>query len=416
MTADATTTDTRADVAAPESTTSSTTNSTILSEKKSSTPSTPGTTTAPLTPLTPKDAKAKLRKDEKADISRSSSLLDLLHVPTPEPIKFAPLNVPTHRRAQTAAVAVWSVMIPITTTAFFGAFIFPFLWPFLIAYAVWFLFVDKAWERKGGRPQEWVRRSAFWRYFAGYYPVRTIKEADLPADRKYVFGYHPHGIISMGALCTFATEATGFSELFPGIKPHLLTLDSNFRVPFYRDILMAMGISSVSKRSCRSILKKGAGNSITIVIGGASESLYAHPGTHNLTLKKRFGFVKVAIREGADLVPVYGFGENDIYEQLPNAKGSAVYKFQKNFQSMFGFTFPLFHGRGIFNYNYGLMPFRHDIVTVIGKPIKIKQNPNPSDEEVQEYHKLYIEGLQEIWDKYKDEFAKDRTSELKLVA
>lgn len=62
---------------------------------------------------------------------------------------------------------------------------------------------------------------------AGYYPVRTLKEADLPADRKYVFGYHPHGIISMGALCTFATEATGFSELFPGIKPHLLTLGTS---------------------------------------------------------------------------------------------------------------------------------------------------------------------------------------------
>jgi hypothetical protein len=51
-----------------------------------------------------------------------------------------------------------------------------------------------------------------------------IKEADLPADRTYVFGYHPHGIISMGAVATFATEYTGFSENYPGIKSHLLTL------------------------------------------------------------------------------------------------------------------------------------------------------------------------------------------------
>jgi 2-acylglycerol O-acyltransferase 2 len=53
-----------------------------------------------------------------------------------------------------------------------------------------------------------------------------------------------------------------------------------------------------------------------IVIGGATESLRAHPGTADLTLKRRLGFIKIAIREGADLVPVFSFGENDIYDQL----------------------------------------------------------------------------------------------------
>jgi hypothetical protein len=83
------------------------------------------------------------------------------------------------------------------------------------------------------------------------------------------------------------SKATGFSDQFPGITPHLLTLASNFKVPFYRDILMAMGIYSVSKASCSNILKAGPGSSITIVVGGAAESLSAHPGTVNLTLRKR---------------------------------------------------------------------------------------------------------------------------------
>lgn len=95
---------------------------------------------------------------------------------------------------------------------------------------------------------------------------------------------------------------------------YMLMADSNFGIPFYREILMAHGICSVSKRSCRNILSKGPGNAITIVVGGAAESLAAHPGTQDLTLKKRFGFVKVAIREGAQLVPVFSFGENDVSE------------------------------------------------------------------------------------------------------
>lgn len=75
---------------------------------------------------------------------------------------------------------------------------------------------------------------------------------------------------------------------------------------------MLHGVASVSKGSCHNILSQGPGNAITIVVGGAAESLSAHPGTADLTLKKRFGFIKMAIRAGADLVPVFSFGENDV--------------------------------------------------------------------------------------------------------
>jgi hypothetical protein len=104
-----------------------------------------------------------------------------------------------------------------------------------------------------------------------------------------------------------------FSASQPMTTNHSRSItESNFRIPLYRDIMMLHGMASVSKPSCKNILSKGAGEAITIVIGGASESLSAHPGTADLTLKKRFGFVKIAIREGADLVPVFSFGENDV--------------------------------------------------------------------------------------------------------
>lgn len=101
-----------------------------------------------------------------------------------------------------------------------------------------------------------------------------------------------------GALATFATEATGFTKAYPGIRPHLLTLASNFRMPVYRDVLLALGICSVSRGSCANILKEGEGSAICIVVGGAAESLSAHPGTADLTLRKRLGFIKLAIQYG----------------------------------------------------------------------------------------------------------------------
>jgi 2-acylglycerol O-acyltransferase 2 len=153
----------------------------------------------------------------------------------------------------------------------------------------------------------------------------------------------------MGALCNFATEATCFSELFPGVIPSLLTLKTNFKFPIYRDIILALGIASVSRHSCEHILSSGPGRSIVIVIGGASESLSARPGIADLTLKKRLGFIRIAIRHQADLVPTFSFGENDLYEQVDNSNGSWLWKVQKQMQKALGFTVPLFHARGVFN-------------------------------------------------------------------
>ncbi|KAJ7102983.1 DAGAT-domain-containing protein [Mycena crocata] len=329
-------------------------------------------------------------------------------------IDFVPARIPRKRRLQMLAVAVWSVGIILATVVFLLLCAYPPLWPLLCLYQIWARCIDNSPEN-GGRTSSWFRSLKFWTYFADYYPASFLKEADLPADRPYLFGYHPHGIIGMGALATFATEATGFSAAFPGIKPHLLTLASNFSIPFYRDIILALGICSVSKKSCSNILRAGPGSAITIVVGGAAESLSAHPGTADLTLRRRLGFIKLAIRHGADLVPVFSFGENDIYEQMPNERGTTVYKLQEKFKSVFGFTLPLFHGRGLLNYNLGLMPYRRQIVAVIGRPIHVTQTENPSLEEVMRMQKLYIEELERIWNTYKDVFAKARVRELSII-
>ncbi|KAF8887350.1 diacylglycerol acyltransferase-domain-containing protein [Infundibulicybe gibba] len=337
----------------------------------------------------------------------ASSLRDRLSKLTTTPINpvaalqanvnFVPARIPRKRRLQMLAVAVWSVMIVLTTAAFLVLCSFPPLWPLLAVYQLWALCIDNGPEN-GGRLSPWFRSNPVWRYFADYYPASY--EADLPADRPYVFGYHPH--------------ATGFSAAFPGIKPHLLTLSSNFRVP----------VCSVSKRSCSNILKSGPGSAITIVVGGAAESLSARPGTADLTLRRRLGFIKLAIQHGADLVPVFSFGENDIYEQMPNEKGTSVYALQKKFQSVFGFTLPLFHGRGLLNYNLGLMPYRRRmlqlntdccLVPLVGKPIHVKQSARPSLEEIMDIQKKYIEELTRIWNTYKDQFAKARLRELNII-
>lgn len=328
-------------------------------------------------------------------------------------IRFAPLNVPFERRRQTAVVFLWLISLPVTLFIFFMSCTIVFFLPWIIAYALFVLF-DIAPEN-GGRRFAFARNASFWKWYAEYFPISLIKRVDLDPSKNYVFGYHPHGVISVGAWTNFATEANDFSAKFPGITCRLLTLTSNFNFPLYRDYLMAQGLASVSRQSCENILHKGPGHSVMIVVGGAGESLNARPGVYDLVLKKRQGFIKLAIRNGACLCPVFSFGENDIWEQADNPKGGKIWKFQKTVQKLSGWTMPLFHGRGLFNYDVGMLPHRRPITTIVGKPIEVVQNDNPTEEEVLEVQTKYIDELYDIWNTYKDTYAKNRVRELTMV-
>ena len=50
--------------------------------------------------------------------------------------------------------------------------------------------------------------------------MNLVKTAELDPEKTYVFGFHPHGIISMSAFITFATEALNVSKTFPGDLQH----------------------------------------------------------------------------------------------------------------------------------------------------------------------------------------------------
>ena len=177
----------------------------------------------------------------------------------------------------------------------------------------------------------------------------------------------------------------------------------------------------MSRESCENILShggannEGMGRAITIVVGGARESLDAKPGLMKLVLKSRKGFVKLAIRTGADLVPILAFGENALYDQVGAESHPLIFKAQLVMKRLLGWTVPLFHARGVFNYDVGLMPYRRPLNIVVGRPIKVLQYPKPDESYVDEIHGLYVSELEKIWEEWKDEFARDRKGELEIV-
>ncbi len=289
-----------------------------------------------------------------------------------------------------------------------------------------------------------MRSLPIWKYFAQYYPIKLHKTQNLeptftekevlvyhkqwswPLSKifnkghgldeekckiqsktgpTYLFGYHPHGAVSMGVMGAFGSEGANWSKLYPGIPVSAMTLVKQFQVPIYRDYLLSLGISSVARLNALELLRRG--QSITIVVGGAQESLMAHPSSTKLVLIRRKGFIKLAMEVGnVCLVPVYAFGENEIYDTVPTESQSFVRRYQIFLKKKLQFTIPLFHARGVFNYDFGLMPYRRPIDIVMGRPISVPFLPTPKPEEVEKYHDLYVEELKRVFNANKHKYYK----------
>ncbi|KJH47834.1 diacylglycerol acyltransferase [Dictyocaulus viviparus] len=229
----------------------------------------------------------------------------------------------------------------------------------------------------------------------------------------YIVGCHPHGIICMAVYANFATEGNDKSKMFPDLQFLVCTLVSNFKIMIRREMLLLAGFIDCSKESIRSALAgKEKGRAVVIVVGGAEEALDAHPNMHRLTLLSRKGFIKEALRSGASLVPVYSFGENDLFDQVRNPKGSLMRRFQTWFKKLTGISLPLFYGRGLFQLNFGFMPHRRPVNTVVGAPIPVTKASEVTDEEVNRLHERYCEALTELFEQNKTRFGVDKETKL----
>uniref|UniRef100_A0A3Q3VWT5 Acyltransferase n=1 Tax=Mola mola TaxID=94237 RepID=A0A3Q3VWT5_MOLML len=333
-------------------------------------------------------------------------------------IDFAPLDLPVHRRLQTAAVLQWVfsfLCLAPTCIILFFYLLFTRFWLISVLYSVWWFF-DYDTPSQGGRRMHFMCGSRLWKYMRDYFPIKLVKTADLDPRHNYVMGFHPHGVLVAGAFTNFCTYATGFRRLFPGLTSYLLMLPLWFRAPFFRDYIMCAGLIPSDKVSASYPLsKRGGGNAIVIAVGGAPEALDAHPGTYNVLLAKKKGFIKMAMEHGAHLVPVFSFGENEVFDQVGNPKGTWLRWTQEHLQSIMGISLPLFHARGIFQYSFGLMPYRKPIHTIVGRPIRVERNEKPTAEELDALHQVYMDELSKLFDKHKGNYGVDKDTHLHFV-
>ncbi|KAG6500795.1 hypothetical protein ZIOFF_040650 [Zingiber officinale] len=251
------------------------------------------------------------------------------------------------------------------------------------------------------------------KYACGYFPITLHVEniKDFSPDQAYVFAYEPHSVLPI-AVCALA-DLTGFMPL-PKIK--VLASSAVFYTPFLRHIWTWLGLAPASRKNFYSYLDSGY--SCIIVPGGVQEMLHMDCDSEVAFLKSRRGFVRISMEMGRPLVPVFAFGQVFISRDLkimliylPQLSfgtpiffllNSNIYQWWKptrksfvNIARALKFTPLIYWGR--FGYQHFLafsliitpIPYQHPIDVVVGRPIELTKNPNPTSEEVKLLFELF---------------------------
>mmetsp|Transcript_17189 Transcript_17189/g.34432 ORF Transcript_17189/g.34432 Transcript_17189/m.34432 type:complete len:700 (-) Transcript_17189:10-2109(-) len=200
-----------------------------------------------------------------------------------------------------------------------------------------------------------------------------------------MFAIAPHGTLPLSVWALWHQRCDIFDSvcLFFGSQVGI--------VPGYRLWTGARGgCMTITKKNLISVMKTD--NNVALVPGGVSEMMKCEPHGKNINVSiKHKGFVRIAIQEGFDLVPILMLHENDMYNNP-----------LRDFQLWCYKRFKVPVGLPYYTNKWFLpMSNQKPLRVVVGKRIKVKKQENPTEEQVEATHRLFYEEVVRCWGKWK---------------
>ena len=154
-----------------------------------------------------------------------------------------------------------------------------------------------------------------------------------------------------------------------------------------KDVLGIFGVIPADGKTLSTRLRLGG--SFVLYVGGMAELFFSSPVRETVFLKGRKGFIKLALREGADVIPTYLFGNTSVLSALTHGPLAELSR-------KLGVSVTLFWGR-----YYLPLPKAVPITNVRGRPLGLPHIPNPTDDDVNLWHAKYCDELQALFERYK---------------
>ena len=227
---------------------------------------------------------------------------------------------------------------------------------------------------------------------------------------QYALAVHPHGVATLNHVLYF-TDACGFLSSGPLsslLDRRDLAAAVLFRIPLFRDFLLALGCVDASAATCHRLLQGGL--SLQLYLGGEREQLMA--GTQpqpTVVARDRRGFIRLALQYELCVLPCYVFGEDRLYHassfllplRLALVKAARV-------------ALPFAWGRFWW---CPIVPLQQKLLMVVGRPLRLGTGGGQavSDESVQAALDCYCDELTELFDRLKRQVKGYDTATLKVL-
>eukprot|EP00882_Tetradesmus_deserticola_P003021 GHRQ01003207.1.p1 GENE.GHRQ01003207.1~~GHRQ01003207.1.p1 ORF type:complete len:330 (+),score=99.67 GHRQ01003207.1:30-1019(+) len=249
------------------------------------------------------------------------------------------------------------------------------------------------WENNG------LFGEAFMRYICShaeaYFPVTVVCDGGttFSKDKSYVVGLEPHSAMPSAMPASFSLQSTLLPD---GLRGRTYGLASSicFKIPFTRHLYWWIGIRPITRHWMERLLRQR--HNVVLVPGGVQECLYMQKDSETAFLKKRKGFIRMAMQCGSAVVPCFAFGQSGTYHWYrPGPPLLSEASVQAASRRM-GVVPLALVGRWCTP-----APFNSRMTVVLGKPIEVPHKQDPTDAELQQYLDQFIAAMQDIFDRHK---------------
>lgn len=237
-------------------------------------------------------------------------------------------------------------------------------------------------------------------------------------ESPFILPMHPHGYFPIGGMINgltwfgggmpphtvsgkelaYKTESPGkllHQNLFPHMKLTAGVASFCFWFPGFYEIYSKLGCIEATKPFLATALRKG--KTVALYPGGAAESGMSRPGRYVAYCRKHKGFLRLALEEHIDLLPVYTFGEESVLPQPSSVFGPIAF-LQRFLTEATGLRIPP---------AFGGLPSAPPLTTVVGLPISLKDlwsaeiGEPVAEASVDIALKRYIDSQQKLFDQNK---------------
>lgn len=207
--------------------------------------------------------------------------------------------------------------------------------------------------------------------------------------RQVMVAFHPHG-----AFCGTALFYGGriWQDLSTDARRwYVCIADLLFRIPGLSEFLIVNNCRAADKGTMVELLKRG--HTVAVQPGGIFEQIRWDPDQEMAVFPKNLGFIRAALEHGVPLLPMYFFGENQLFTQ--NSITRRVNRFLNR-----NFGVGVFCVLGRFGLPW-LMPRVTPLSMVFGDLVEVGDAiKDPPEARVQEVFERYTVALRKLWNEH----------------